>query len=99
MLERTDLLRRADDPPRPAPARDAQTRFRPTAPADTTTCTGRSPPPPGGAGEEPALSGSSGKSRGLGQERDAGLAARPMTSPLSPGEGVAVRVPVVGRPL
>ena len=43
------------------------------------------------------LSGSSGKSCGLGQERDAGLAARPMTAPSPPDEGMAVRVPVRGR--
>ena len=34
------------------------------------------------------LSGSSGKSRGLGQERDAGLTAWPVTAPSPPDEGV-----------
>jgi hypothetical protein len=51
-----------------------------------------------GLGPPPRLSGSSGKSRGLGQERDAGLAAGPMPAPSSPAEGVPVRVPVVGGP-
>jgi len=41
-----------------------------------------------------AFSGSSGKSCGSWQERDAGLA---MTSPPSPEEGMAVRVPLFGR--
>src|SRR4051794_35945384 len=44
-----------------------------------------------------SLSGSSGKSCGLGQEGDAGLATRTMAASPSPGEGMAVRVPVVGR--
>src|SRR3954468_21820006 len=43
------------------------------------------------------LSGSSGMSCGLGQERNAGLATRAMTAPPSPDEGMAVRVPVIGR--
>src|SRR5215213_10431928 len=47
--------------------------------------------------EAGALSGSSGKSCGPRWEGDAGLAARAMTPPLSPGEGVAVRIPVGGR--
>src|SRR5918997_3887531 len=34
---------------------------------------------------------------GFGQERDAGLAPRAMAAPPSPGEGMAVRVPVSGR--
>ena len=42
------------------------------------------------------LSGSSGKLRGLGQERDAGLPTWAMTASLSPDEGMAVRVPVGG---
>src|SRR5512134_2634495 len=40
------------------------------------------------------LSGSSGKLCGIGQEGDAGLAPWAMTPPLSPAEGMAVRVPV-----
>ena len=40
------------------------------------------------------LSGSSGNSRGLWQEGDAGLAAGAVTAPLSPDEGMAMRVPV-----
>src|SRR3712207_9543224 len=42
------------------------------------------------------LNASSGKSRGPGQERDAGLATRPVTATAAPEEGVAVRVPVSG---
>src|SRR3954454_9730693 len=38
------------------------------------------------------LSGSSGKSCGLGQEGDAGLATRTMAASPAPGEGMAVRV-------
>ncbi len=43
------------------------------------------------------LSGSSGKSCGLWQEGDAGLAAWPMAPPPSPDEGVAVRIPIGRR--
>ena len=43
------------------------------------------------------LNGSSGKSCGFRHERDARLTAWAMAAPLSPGEGVAVRVPVLGR--
>jgi hypothetical protein len=65
------------------PDAEAFVRFYPDATQDL--CSGSTP------------SGSSGKFCGLGQERDAGLAAGAMTAPLSPGEGTAVRIPVVGR--
>ena len=48
-------------------------------------------------GFDVTLTGSSGKLCGLGQERDAGLTMRAMATPLSPSEGMAVRVPVVDR--